>query len=290
MLSPPQEHIDRMNAARLQCDIMGTNTVLISRTDAEAANLIDSNWDPRDQPFILGTCNTNLAPMADLYENLDKYETDADINEAQNQWVKDAHLCTYYGVCVCVCCVMVATNSQLRDPYRPTCPARCTHRSPAARPGGGYSFVFFSPSNSLVRISCCYALFDPDDLNANCVGDDAVSFCIRPYNTNIWGLELVVGQAAHPRRILHPPGNNRDERRRAGKGDTQDPQTHRSCDGDTARKQCDRVHASLSASTCRNSQNHLPTIRLVTCNTAFLGHVLVILMPPGATSCRACRM
>ena len=36
--------------------------------------------------------------MCNLYENLDIYEGDSAMNEAQNQWVKDASLCTYYGV------------------------------------------------------------------------------------------------------------------------------------------------------------------------------------------------
>ena len=40
LASTLQEHIDRLTAARLQCDIMGSNTLLVSRTDAEAANLV----------------------------------------------------------------------------------------------------------------------------------------------------------------------------------------------------------------------------------------------------------
>jgi isocitrate lyase len=49
-----QEHIDRMVAARLQCDIMQTETILIARTDAEAATFLDNNIDARDHPFIIG--------------------------------------------------------------------------------------------------------------------------------------------------------------------------------------------------------------------------------------------
>ncbi|KAK3232692.1 hypothetical protein CYMTET_56962 [Cymbomonas tetramitiformis] len=92
-----QEHIDRLTAARLQCDIMGTNTLIVARTDADAANLIDSNWDSRDQPFILGTCNQQLSPMAQMFEELSGMETDADITKAQEDWVREAHLCTYSG-------------------------------------------------------------------------------------------------------------------------------------------------------------------------------------------------
>merc|ERR1719362_1298843 len=66
VLVSTREHCDRLAAARLQCDIMGTDTLIVARTDAEAANLIDNNSDPRDQPFIMGTTNTNLPPMVNL--------------------------------------------------------------------------------------------------------------------------------------------------------------------------------------------------------------------------------
>ncbi|KAI3736277.1 hypothetical protein L6452_15816 [Arctium lappa] len=54
------EHINRLVAARLQFDIMGTETVLVARTDAVGATLIQSNIDTRDHQFILGTTNPNL--------------------------------------------------------------------------------------------------------------------------------------------------------------------------------------------------------------------------------------
>lgn len=43
VLVSAQEQIDRLNAARLQCDILGTNTILVARTDAEAANLVSQS-------------------------------------------------------------------------------------------------------------------------------------------------------------------------------------------------------------------------------------------------------
>jgi isocitrate lyase len=49
-----QEHIDRLVAARLMSDILGASMLLVARTDAEAATLIDSNMDSRDHPFIVG--------------------------------------------------------------------------------------------------------------------------------------------------------------------------------------------------------------------------------------------
>jgi isocitrate lyase len=53
------EQIKRLNAARLQLDIMGVPGIIVARTDAEAATLLDNSGDERDHPFILGA--TNLA-------------------------------------------------------------------------------------------------------------------------------------------------------------------------------------------------------------------------------------
>ena len=49
MLVPAQEHIDRLVAARLQADILGTETLIVARTDAEATYLTN-NIDRRDTP------------------------------------------------------------------------------------------------------------------------------------------------------------------------------------------------------------------------------------------------
>ena len=43
VLVPAQEHIDRLVAARLQADILGTETLIVARTDAEAANLTEAD-------------------------------------------------------------------------------------------------------------------------------------------------------------------------------------------------------------------------------------------------------
>lgn len=63
VLVPVREHYNRLAAARLQADIMGTETVLIARTDAEAATLLSSNIDPRDHPFIVGATNPNAGTL-----------------------------------------------------------------------------------------------------------------------------------------------------------------------------------------------------------------------------------
>ncbi|MCG2622626.1 isocitrate lyase [Arthrobacter sp. I2-34] len=54
VLIPTQQHIRTLNAARLAADVAGTPSVIIARTDAEAATLITSDVDERDQEFITG--------------------------------------------------------------------------------------------------------------------------------------------------------------------------------------------------------------------------------------------
>ncbi|ERI07461.1 isocitrate lyase [Aneurinibacillus aneurinilyticus] len=54
VLLPTQTSVRNLIAARLAADVMGVPTVLIARTDANAANLITSDADPYDAPFITG--------------------------------------------------------------------------------------------------------------------------------------------------------------------------------------------------------------------------------------------
>ena len=54
VLVPTQEAVSKLSAARLAADVLGVPTVLLARTDADAANLITSNVDERDHPFISG--------------------------------------------------------------------------------------------------------------------------------------------------------------------------------------------------------------------------------------------
>ncbi len=57
VLVPQDEQNKRLNAARFQLDVMGVPGIIVARTDAEAANLLDGVGDERDQPFILGVTN-----------------------------------------------------------------------------------------------------------------------------------------------------------------------------------------------------------------------------------------
>jgi len=54
VLVPTREAVAKLVAARLAADVMGTPTILLARTDAEAADLITSDIDDRDKPFLTG--------------------------------------------------------------------------------------------------------------------------------------------------------------------------------------------------------------------------------------------
>jgi len=54
VLVPTQEACQKLNAARLAADVMGVPTVVLGRTDSEAANLLTSDCDDRDKPFLTG--------------------------------------------------------------------------------------------------------------------------------------------------------------------------------------------------------------------------------------------
>ncbi len=54
VLVPTEEAIQKLVSARLAADIMDIPTVILARTDAEAANLVTSDFDDRDRPFLTG--------------------------------------------------------------------------------------------------------------------------------------------------------------------------------------------------------------------------------------------
>ena len=60
VLVPVDEQIKRLNTARFQLDIMKVPGIIVARTDAEAATLLDSYGDERDHPFVLGATNLDV--------------------------------------------------------------------------------------------------------------------------------------------------------------------------------------------------------------------------------------
>jgi isocitrate lyase len=55
VLVPTSQHVRTLNAARLGADVLGVPTLVVARTDALAADLLTSDIDPVDQPFVTGT-------------------------------------------------------------------------------------------------------------------------------------------------------------------------------------------------------------------------------------------
>lgn len=54
VLVPTQEAIQKLIAARLAADVCGTSTIVLARTDANAADLLTSDFDENDKPFVTG--------------------------------------------------------------------------------------------------------------------------------------------------------------------------------------------------------------------------------------------
>jgi isocitrate lyase len=54
VLVPTREAVEKLNAARLAADVCGVPTILVARTDAEAADLLTSDVDDNDKPFCTG--------------------------------------------------------------------------------------------------------------------------------------------------------------------------------------------------------------------------------------------
>src|SRR5579863_829890 len=54
VLVPTQEAVQKLIAARLAADVMGVPTLLLARTDAEAADIVTTDVDENDKPFLTG--------------------------------------------------------------------------------------------------------------------------------------------------------------------------------------------------------------------------------------------
>lgn len=101
VLVPTQAHIDRLVAARLQADIMKTETLIVARTDAEAATLLESNVDPRDHPFILGATNESLPALNDMLAAAQaKGASKSEQVAIMNTWADRAKLKLYKDVII----------------------------------------------------------------------------------------------------------------------------------------------------------------------------------------------
>lgn len=96
VMVPMQEHINRLVACRAQADMMGTELVIVARTDSEAATLITSTIDARDHPFILGATNPSVEPLVDvLIAAKSKDSTEQELTDLEKKWMSEAGLKTF---------------------------------------------------------------------------------------------------------------------------------------------------------------------------------------------------
>jgi isocitrate lyase len=73
VLVAQDEQNKRLNAARFQLDVMGVPGLIVARTDAEAANLIEGRGDERDQPFLVGATNPDVPAYKPCFLALIQY-------------------------------------------------------------------------------------------------------------------------------------------------------------------------------------------------------------------------
>jgi isocitrate lyase len=81
VLVTTDEQIKRLNTARFQLDVMKVSGIIVARTDAEAATLLDGNGDERDQPFILGVSNVTVPSWRVAYLSILKRFNELGVDE-----------------------------------------------------------------------------------------------------------------------------------------------------------------------------------------------------------------
>ncbi|KAI1427137.1 isocitrate lyase [Xylaria sp. FL1777] len=96
VLVPIGDHINRLVAARFQWDVMGTENLVIARTDSESGRLISSAIDTRDHEFILGVAEDGVAPLAETLQEMEANGVSgAEIDAFEAKWVKTHKLVTF---------------------------------------------------------------------------------------------------------------------------------------------------------------------------------------------------
>lgn len=95
VLVPVGEHINRLLAARFQWDVMGSENLVIARTDSESGKLLSSAIDVRDHEFILGVADESIEPLAETLQAMElSGVTGAEIDLFESEWVKNTKLTT----------------------------------------------------------------------------------------------------------------------------------------------------------------------------------------------------
>lgn len=83
VLVSENEQVQRLNAARFQLDVMGVPGIIVARTDAEAANLLDGCADERDQGFILGVTNLDVPSYKAIFLAIHRKFYEAGVDEVR---------------------------------------------------------------------------------------------------------------------------------------------------------------------------------------------------------------
>lgn len=92
VLVPVGDHINRLVAARFQWDLMGTETLVIGRTDSEGGKLLSSAIDVRDHEYILGVTE-DTEPLAETLQAMERSGAPGgDIDSFEAEWVKNHKL------------------------------------------------------------------------------------------------------------------------------------------------------------------------------------------------------
>ncbi|KAE8159544.1 isocitrate lyase [Aspergillus tamarii] len=95
VIVPVGEHINRLVAARFQWDMMGSENLLIARTDSESGKLLSSAIDVRDHEFILGVTE-ETEPLAETLQAMEREgAAPAEIDAYELDWVKSHRLVTF---------------------------------------------------------------------------------------------------------------------------------------------------------------------------------------------------
>lgn len=95
VLVPIGEHINRLVAARYQWDLMGSENLVIARTDSESGRLLSSAVDVRDHEFILGV-NQESEPLSETLQTMEMEGVSGlEIDKFEAEWVEKHKLVTF---------------------------------------------------------------------------------------------------------------------------------------------------------------------------------------------------
>lgn len=75
VLVPSSTHLSRLIATRFQWDLMGTENLILARTDSCNGKLLSSSSDPRDHRFIRGVIEPDIIPWGDRLADLESMPT-----------------------------------------------------------------------------------------------------------------------------------------------------------------------------------------------------------------------